>query len=61
MQAMCNKKFDKPEQASRPFDAARAGFVLGEGSGILVLEVLDLKKILELIRIGIGTCQKEKC
>lgn len=35
---------DAPEQASRPFDKDRDGFVVAEGSGIIVLEELEMAK-----------------
>lgn len=41
LKALCTKFNDNPHEASRPFDTKRAGFVMGEGAGILVLEELE--------------------
>ena len=35
---------DAPEKASRPWDAGRDGFVIGEGAGILILEELEFAR-----------------
>ena len=49
---------DTPERASRPFDRDRDGFVMGEGTGILVIESLEhalargAKPIVELVGYG---------
>jgi 3-oxoacyl-[acyl-carrier-protein] synthase II len=51
---------DEPERASRPFDAGRDGFVVGEGAGILILESLeyaqrrDAKILAEIVGYGMS-------
>lgn len=44
IQALTTDFNDEPERASRPFDAKRSGFLIGEGAGILTIETLDHAK-----------------
>ena len=39
--ALCTNSNDSPLSSSRPFDEARAGFVMSEGCGVMVLEDLE--------------------
>lgn len=51
---------DDPQRASRPWDRDRDGFVVGEGSGILILEELEFAKarganiVAEVVGYGMG-------
>lgn len=44
LRALASDRNDEPEKASRPWDKDRSGFVMGEGSGALVLEELEHAK-----------------
>jgi len=44
MKAMNTKYNDNPTGGSRPFDAGRGGFIMGEGAGVILLESLESAK-----------------
>ena len=60
MKAITSDFNDAPEKASRPWDKARSGFVMGEGSGAVVLEELEhaqkrgAKIYAEVVGYGMG-------
>ena len=60
MQALSTRYNNEPQRASRPYDVGRDGFVIAEGSGVLVLEEMNHAKarnaeiFAELVSVGMS-------
>lgn len=61
MRALTTKFNDHPQEASRPFDSQRSGFVMGEGAGIMILEVHVGMLEVEILSVSTLHIEKNYC